>query len=85
MITEARQIKLDGSLIEGVCSSADKQNFIRLMVDFAQTFNVKLVAECIETAQEQRLLSALGVDYLQGYFLGKPVSEHEFKGEMTRA
>ena len=84
MITEARQIKLDGSLIEGVCSSADKQNFIRLMVDFAQTFNVKLVAERIETAQEQRLLSALGVDYLQGYYLGKPVSEHEFKGEMTR-
>ena len=80
MITEARQIKLDGSLIEGVCSSADKQNFVRLMVDFAQTFNVKLVAERIETVQEQRLLTAIGVDYLQGYFLGKPVSEHDFKG-----
>lgn len=82
MVTEARQIKLDGSLIEGVCRSADKQNFVRLMVDFAHTFDVKLVAERVETKQEQRLLSALGVDYLQGYYLGKPISEHAFTGRM---
>ena len=82
MITEARQIKLDGSLIEGVCRSSDKQNFVRLMVDFAHTFEVKLVAERVETVQEQRLLTALGVDYLQGYYLGRPISEHEFTGRM---
>ena len=48
------------------------------MVDFADTFDVKLVAERIETRKEQMLLSALGVDYLQGYYLGKPISEHDF-------
>ena len=82
MMTEAHQIKLDGSLIAGICRSADKQNFVRLMVDFADTFNVSIVAERVETAQEKRLLTALGVDYLQGYFLGRPISEHEFNGRM---
>ena len=83
MLTEAHHIKLDGSLIEGVCRSGDKQNFVRLMVDFAHTFDVKLVAERVETVQEQRLLTALGVDYLQGYYLGRPVSDHSFKGSMV--
>lgn len=80
MTTEAHQIKLDGSLIMGICRSVDKQNFVRLMVDFADTFNVTIVAERVETAQEKRLLTTLGVDYLQGYFLGRPISEHEFNG-----
>ena len=78
MTTEAAQIKLDGSLISNICRSAEQQNFVRLMVDFADTFNVKLVAERIETRKEQMLLSALGVDYLQGYYLSKPISEHDF-------
>jgi len=78
MSTEASQIKLDGSLIEGICRSVSQQNFVRLMVDFASTFNVSLVAERIETAEERLLLASLGVDYLQGYYLGRPISEHDF-------
>jgi len=80
MSTEASQIKLDGSLIDGICRSVSQQNFVRLMVDFAKTFDVTLVAERIETAEERLLLAGLGVDYLQGYYLGKPISEHDFTG-----
>ena len=79
MGVEARQVKLDGDLITGIRRSRDKQNFVRLMVDFAQTFNVKTVAERIETIEEVRLLSTLGVDYLQGYYLGRPILETDFK------
>jgi len=84
MSTEASQIKLDGSLIEGVCRSVTQQNFVRLMVDFAKTFGVSLVAERIETAEERLLLASLGVDYLQGYYLGRPISEHDFKGRAAQ-
>lgn len=84
MSTEASQIKLDGSLIEGICRSPSQQNFIRLMVDFAATFSVSLVAERIETAEERLLLASLGVDYLQGYYLGRPISEHDFTGHMPK-
>jgi len=82
MSTEASQIKLDGSLIGGICRSVSQQNFVRLMVDFAATFNVLLVAERIETAEERLLLASLGVDYLQGYYLGRPISEHDFTGHV---
>jgi len=84
MSSEASQIKLDGSLIEGVCRSVTQQNFVRLMVDFAKTFGVSLVAERIETAEERLLLASLGVDYLQGYYLGRPISEHDFKGRAAQ-
>ncbi|MEP6342321.1 MAG: EAL domain-containing protein [Maricaulaceae bacterium] len=84
MTTEAAQIKLDGSLISNICRSQEQQNFVRLMVDFADTFDVKLVVERVETRKEQMLLSALGVDYLQGYYLGKPISEHDFNQHPKR-
>ncbi len=84
MSTEARQIKLDGSLIDGICCSVSQQNFVRLMVDFAATFNVVLVAERVETAEERLLLASLGVDYLQGYYLGRPISEHDFSGQAPK-
>lgn len=84
MTTEAAQIKLDGSLISNICRSQEQQNFVRLMVDFADTFDVKLVVERVETRKEQMLLSALGVDYLQGYYLGKPISEHDFNQRPKR-
>ena len=85
MTTEAAQIKLDGSLISNICRSQEQQNFVRLMVDFADTFEAKLVVERIETRKEQLLLAALGVNYLQGYYLGKPVSEYDFKTLNTAA
>lgn len=78
MQIKAKQLKLDGSLIRGIRRSREKQNFIRLMVDFAQSFSMQTVAEHIETREQAELLSSLGVDYLQGYFLGRPVPEHEF-------
>ena len=84
MSTEAAQIKLDGSLIDGICQSVSQQNFVRLMVDFAKTFDVSLIAERVETAEERLLLAGLGVDYLQGYYLGKPISEHDFTGRAAQ-
>jgi EAL domain-containing protein (putative c-di-GMP-specific phosphodiesterase class I) len=43
-----------------------------MMVDLAQTFSVKTVAEMVETREDAELLNRLGVDYLQGYLFGVP-------------
>lgn len=69
---EAETIKIDGSLIKGISKSPHMQNFVRMMVDLAQTFSVKTVAEMVETRADAVLLRRLGVDYLQGYLFGMP-------------
>ncbi len=51
---------------------------IRQEVEHLQPYNVKLLAEKIETHEEFELCKSLGVDYFQGFFLSKPaiVSGH---------
>lgn len=72
MAIEADTIKIDGTLIEGVASDQNKQTFVRMMVDLAQTFGVKTVAEMVDDRADAEILRRLGVDYLQGFMFGVP-------------
>ena len=72
MAIEADTIKIDGTLIEGVASDPNKQTFVRMMVDLAQTFSVKTVAEMVDDRADAEILRRLGVDYLQGFMFGVP-------------
>jgi EAL domain-containing protein (putative c-di-GMP-specific phosphodiesterase class I) len=72
MAIEADMIKIDGTLIEGIASDQNKQTFIRMMVDLAQTFGVKTVAEMVDDRADAEILRRLGVDYLQGFMFGVP-------------
>ena len=72
MAIEAEMIKIDGSLIIGVAHDHNKQTFIRMMVDLAQTFSVQTVAEMVDDRADADMLCRLGVDYLQGFMFGIP-------------
>lgn len=72
MAIEADTIKIDGTLIEGIATDQNKQTFIRMMVDLAQTFGVKTVAEMVDDRADADILRRLGVDYLQGFMFGVP-------------
>ena len=72
MAIEADTIKIDGSFIEGIANTPHKETFVRMMVDLAQTFGVKTVAEMVDSHADADLLKRLGVDYLQGFMFGVP-------------
>ena len=72
MAIEADTIKIDGTFIEGIAFTPHKETFVRMMVDLAQTFSVKTVAEMVDSRADANLLRRLGVDYLQGYMFGIP-------------
>ena len=72
MAVEADSLKIDGSLIRGIATDENKQTFMRMMVDLAQTFSVQTVAEMVETEADAAVLRRLGADYLQGYHFGVP-------------
>jgi diguanylate cyclase (GGDEF)-like protein len=79
MAIEAESIKLDGSLIRGISASSQKQIFVRMMVDLADTFAVKIVAEMVEDRADATALKHLGVDYLQGYLYGVPSASPSYR------
>lgn len=67
-------IKIDGSFIRNLADSPDDQIFVRAMVDIARAYGKKTVAEFVENANTVELLLQYGVDYAQGYYIGKPAA-----------
>ncbi|MBO9598959.1 MAG: EAL domain-containing protein [Cohnella sp.] len=68
-------IKIDRSLVRHADQDDMKKHMLRTFVRFAKKMNIRTVAEGIERPEEMRLLRAMGVDFGQGYWFGRP-SEH---------
>lgn len=69
---EVDVVKIDGSFVRNVASNRDNQLFIKSLVGLAQGFSLSTVAECVETAEDAALLADHGVDFMQGFFFGRP-------------
>lgn len=65
-------VKLDRGLISGVREGNRQAKLIRLMVSLCQQMGAQVVAEGIETIQELLVAERAGVDFCQGYLLGRP-------------
>ena len=65
-------VKLDISLVRRVNANLGRQAMVVGMRHFSRTAGCRLVAEGVETAEEARTLTALGVEFGQGYLFGYP-------------
>ncbi len=65
-------LKIDGSFVTGVSSSRENQLFVRTLLDLARNFGMQTVAEWVDNEADAMLLKGLGVDFLQGFLIGKP-------------
>ena len=65
-------VKLDIGLIRGIDADPARQALIAGMGYFAVKRNLRLIAEGIETAAELKALRQLGINYGQGFLLGRP-------------
>ena len=68
-------LKIDGSFIRDIHNNNADQLFVKALVDVARGMGMRTIAEFVENEQVYRRVSALGVDYVQGYYLGKPSQE----------
>lgn len=65
-------IKIDRFLISNIDKDVNKQMFVRSTLDFARLNNIQVLAEGVETSEELRTVIDFGVDYVQGYYTGRP-------------
>lgn len=65
-------VKIDRHFIAGIDIDAVKREFVRAMLDIAQRMGNKVIAEGIETEAELSTLMSMGIEYAQGYYLGRP-------------
>jgi EAL domain-containing protein (putative c-di-GMP-specific phosphodiesterase class I) len=69
----ARQLKIDRSFIQDLNGSADAKAIVEAVIGLAHALGLNVVAEGVETADQQRILQELGCDELQGFLFAKPM------------
>ncbi len=65
-------VKIDGSFIKSLTHNADDEVFVQALCDAVHGFNKTVVAEFVEDQATLDLLREIGVDYAQGYLIGRP-------------
>jgi EAL domain-containing protein (putative c-di-GMP-specific phosphodiesterase class I) len=69
---QADIVKIDGCFVRDVETDPLDAIIIKSIIEMARVKNLTVVAEYVETEEQKARLLALGVDYLQGYLIGKP-------------
>lgn len=69
-------IKLDKSLIKDL-EEEKRRTSVEVLIDLFHRTGFEVVAEGIETEEQAEQLTAIGVDYLQGFYFARPMPEGE--------
>lgn len=65
-------LKIDGSFVRNLADDPVNQQLVASMSEMARAMGKKTVAEFVETEGALNYLRKCGVDYAQGYYIGKP-------------
>jgi len=67
------QLKIDQSFVHDIANNVSDQAIVRTIIAMAQTLNLNVIAEGVETEEQRQLLLDNGCNCYQGYLFGKPV------------
>lgn len=65
-------VKIDMDIVQGVEFDPNRKEIIKNLTSYAKSRGIKIIAEGIETREQLECVLGLGVDYVQGYYLGRP-------------
>jgi EAL domain-containing protein (putative c-di-GMP-specific phosphodiesterase class I) len=69
---QADILKIDGSFVRNMLTDSLDSYIVQSICQVARMKHLSIVAEYVETEEQKAALHALGVDYMQGYLVGKP-------------
>jgi diguanylate cyclase (GGDEF)-like protein/PAS domain S-box-containing protein len=65
-------LKINGMFVKGVLNDETDRIFVKSIIDIAHTLDIKAIAEFVEDEEILTVVRDLGVDYVQGFAIGKP-------------
>ncbi len=66
-------IKIDGSFIKDLVNKPVDQKMVQLIGEIGREAGMKTIAEYVQSSEALSLLGKLGIDYAQGYYIGRPM------------
>ncbi len=71
-------VKIDGSFIKQLDTNSEDKVFVKALTDVSQSLGKKTIAEFVENEKVLEILREFGIDYAQGYHIGKPKLMEEY-------
>ncbi len=66
-------VKIDRSFIANINDNAADEAVVQAVIDLSHTLGMKVVAEGVETPEQEATLRALDCDIIQGYLYSRPL------------
>ena len=73
------QLKIDQSFVRDIVADVNDAVMVQTIINLAQNFNLEVIAEGVETAEQLAFLKKQGCFAYQGYYFGKPMRIEEFE------
>lgn len=77
------KIKIDRLFVSEIMNSPSDQALVKSIITLADSLNIEVLAEGIETQEQETSLTGLGCDYAQGFFYSKPLPVNEIREFIT--
>jgi EAL domain-containing protein (putative c-di-GMP-specific phosphodiesterase class I) len=77
------RIKIDRSFVGSLHTTADA-TIVHAVIAIAKSLGLKVVAEGVEQVEQQRFLTSAGVNFMQGYLFGRPMSKDDITARLSR-
>lgn len=75
----ADTVKIDRVFVRDILNSRFDATFIRFVVALCHDVDIKVCLEGVEKEEELRLVRSMQLDYIQGYFFGRPMPAADFQ------
>lgn len=72
-VLPAKELKIDKSFVMSMLENEKSRKLVETIINIARTMEMNVVAEGIETEEQQAVLTSLGCDYLQGFLFSRPL------------
>ena len=72
-------LKIDKAFIRDVETNHEDRLIVKGIIALAKSLNLEVLAEGVETKEQQFIMEQEGCDYIQGFYIGEPMKSKQFE------